>query len=146
MLYYLLHRRTLYIFAWLMALGVIGGRFYHAIHGFDESRPVGDPDRRVDGNSGHLTIDFGGQWLMGRMLVRGHGRQLFHRYRQWEVACEAFHVDQESPNATERDSATLVGTFMGRDPTEEWKRVAGGTGVFFSATSPWEAGCFGVCR
>jgi hypothetical protein len=43
-----------------------------------------DPTRR-DGNFGHATIDFGGQWLMGRMLVTGNGGRLYDRLAQRRV-------------------------------------------------------------
>ena len=34
---------------------------------------------RPDGNAGHVYIDFAGQWLMGRMMVRGEGHYLYRR-------------------------------------------------------------------
>src|SRR4051794_28213032 len=37
-----------------------------------------NPERR-DGNHGHTLIDFGGQWLMGRLLVTGNGGRLYDR-------------------------------------------------------------------
>ena len=33
---------------------------------------------------------------MGRMLVLGHGRELYHRQRQWEIVREGFPVSGES--------------------------------------------------
>src|SRR5262249_3811703 len=54
-------------------------------------------DDRFYGNDGHASIDFAGQWLMGRMLVRGFGHELYDRNRQFEVALAAFPREQEAP-------------------------------------------------
>jgi hypothetical protein len=50
-------------------------------------------DKRPDGNVGHVLIDFSGQWLMGRMLVRGHGPELYRTRSQDEVLAEAYGAD-----------------------------------------------------
>ena len=102
-------------------------------------------DRRVDGNGGHTQIDFGGQWVMGRMVVKGHGRELYHRQRQWEVVREGYPVEDEPPlsiapsrhlpgiaahgreagrRSPKHDADSLMGWFMGTDP-REWKTVGG---------------------
>src|SRR5580704_3095214 len=70
--------RSRYVAAWLFALAVTAAFAYGSRHCFD--RPG-----RGDGNVGHVVIDFGGQWLMGRMLVEGHGRDLFDLRRQRRV-------------------------------------------------------------
>src|SRR5262245_10665000 len=53
---------------------------------------------RRDGNKGHATIDFGGQWLMGRMLVTGNGWHLYDRVAQRRVLEAAYpRADSEDP-------------------------------------------------
>jgi arabinofuranan 3-O-arabinosyltransferase len=97
----------------------------------------------VDGNSGHTQIDFGGQWLMGRMMAKGHGRELYHRQRQWMVLRESYRTEMEPPvyqqeslvPGSERkiaykdddlrhDADKLMSWVMGEDPPE-WKKVGG---------------------
>jgi len=79
------------------------------------------PQRR-DGNSGHTTIDFGGQWLMGRMLVEGLGQHLYHRNYQREVLREAYPQEDEPPDSErvdeekgKHDADNFMGWFMGKD-------------------------------
>ena len=83
---------TRYVMAWLLALGTAAYILYSAWTSFDsDKKPDGSPRRR-GGNSGHAMIDFGGQWLMGRMLVQGYGQHLYHRNYQWVVARAAYPV------------------------------------------------------
>jgi arabinofuranan 3-O-arabinosyltransferase len=49
-----------------------------------------DEPARSDGNYGHATIDFGGQWLMGRMLVTGNAGRLYDRFTEHRVLEEAY--------------------------------------------------------
>src|SRR6516162_2789344 len=63
------------ILAWALALTAGAVAAYFSWTAFDE------PARR-DGNFGHTLIDFGGQWLMGRMLVTGRGARLYDRNSQ----------------------------------------------------------------
>jgi hypothetical protein len=79
------------------------------------------PQRR-DGNLGHTTIDFGGQWLMGRMLVQGLGQHLYHRNYQREVLREAFPQEDEPPDSArldedkgKHDADNFMTWFMGKD-------------------------------
>lgn len=130
---------------WLAALAAAGTIGYRAYTWFDNA-PLAPLERhRADGNGGHTQIDFGGQWLMGRMLATGHGQELYHRQRQWEVLREGFREDAESPlqrlgpqtehylitavKPGERfahDADNLMGWFMGpNDPVDEWKKVGG---------------------
>src|SRR5204862_6896415 len=71
-------RRTRYVLAWVAAVALAGFELYHYSRGF------ADASRR-DGNWGHATIDFGGQYLMGRLLLEGHGRDLYNRTVYWQV-------------------------------------------------------------
>ncbi len=128
---------------WAAAFGVAAYLLDHSWHWFDNS-PELPPERlRVDGNNGHAQIDFGGQWVMGRMLVQGHGRKLYHRQRQWEVVRSGYPVVNESP-ATQaeailpphlrvarrvdeemrHDADWLMYWFMGTD-SPQWRTVGG---------------------
>src|SRR5262245_14644768 len=90
---------------------------------------------------------------MGRMVLKGYGRELYHRQRQREVACEGYPVEAEPPvNHAEghlpgsrrtaakieddlrHDADKLLGWFMGADPAE-WK-AAGGAAVLPLAQAP----------
>ena len=101
-------RRVLYSLAWLLVISLAVGRFINGRHCFR------DPNR-ADGNYGHSSIDFGGQWLMGRTLASGHGRELYYRPRLWEVATRAYPPDQEAPGDHLHDPQILIDCFMGSD-------------------------------
>jgi hypothetical protein len=75
---FLLSRRSRQTLAWLalVVCTAIAGNYAWVCYN--------DPARR-DGNFGHATIDFGGQWLMGRMLVTGNGGRLYDRLAQRRV-------------------------------------------------------------
>jgi hypothetical protein len=102
--------RVWYALAWVGA--VLGGGIALATAwgAFDNGR-VGA--QRRDGNGGHATIDFGGQWLMGRMLVTGNGRQLYNRNVQREVLRPAYPDGDGEPGRT--DVENLMFWVMGRD-------------------------------
>src|SRR4051794_39111023 len=92
-----------YAAAWVVALGLAGGLYHYAWHGFDSTEQYDrhgrliTPPARNDGNIGHGTIDFGGQYLMGRMLVRGYGDHLYHRPYQRRVLSEVYPLGDEQP-------------------------------------------------
>src|SRR5262249_29538235 len=131
-------RRTLAVLLWLVTLGTATHHFLHARDWFtNDSYPP--EERRADGNKGHALIDFGGQWLMGRMIVLGHGRELYHRDRQREVLRTGYPVEWESPiqndpevqaahrlpfgqkeekTLTMHDADRMMYWFMGADPPE----------------------------
>jgi arabinofuranan 3-O-arabinosyltransferase len=70
---------------------------------------------RADGNWGHANIDFGGQWLMGRMLVEGHGRHLYDRNYHRQVLERAYPVERGDPGEPETDVQRLLGWMVGPD-------------------------------
>jgi hypothetical protein len=128
---------------WFVTVSIGGYFLWNSFHWFDNPRDAPPERRRADGNSGHAQIDFGGQWTMARMLVLGHGHELYHRQKQWEVARAGFPVENESPMAREEsmlptylrvsgrnetelhhDADNLLRWFMGSDPLE-WKVVGG---------------------
>ena len=136
--------RAVAALVWVAAFAC-GIAFTHrALHWFDNP-PHLPPDRqRADGNSGHTQIDFGGQWLMGRMLATGHGRELYHRQVQRQVLRAGYLAADEAPIQRDQgglprfaqtgilpgedwhhDYANLMTWFMGSDPPEAWKTVGG---------------------
>lgn len=139
---------TLVAIVWVAAISCGVGFAYRALHYFDDRPSIGPERQRADGNNGHAQIDFGGQWLMGRMIVTGNGRQLYHRQRQWQVLRGSFPVEDESPiqreegslpqylrtqskpnEKWEHDSSNLMGWFMGgeQNSANEWRKVGGAT-------------------
>ncbi len=139
-------------FLWLLCLGLAGYRLHTARHVFDT------PDRgeipaasdRSDGNSGHTHIDFGGQWVMGRMVAAGHARELYDRNRLRHVVQQGFPVSDEPPEIRDHvfpshlqpwpprtevarhDSDSMMEWFMGRD-SPRWQEVGEAIGVAFAA-------------
>ena len=99
-------RKARLIFTWLILLGALGHR---GVQGWINFRVEERPDR----TDGHASIDFGGQWMMGRLLVLGHGRELYSRDRHLQVAREAYPRDREKPGATEHDAEQLVKWYPG---------------------------------
>ncbi len=96
-------RRSIAVMLWLVALGTAAHHFHHARTWFAPRPNTPDYLRRVDGNEGHALIDFGGQWVMGRMLVLGHGREMYHRDRQREVVAAGYPLEWQAP--IQRDPA-----------------------------------------
>ncbi|MCE9566865.1 MAG: DUF2029 domain-containing protein [Planctomycetes bacterium] len=136
-------RRAVAVLLWLTAIGVGVFFLWHAFVWYNDPRRTPEEHRRADGNGGHVQIDFGGQWVMGRMVVLGHADELYHRQRQWEVVRASFPVEAESPAVRlesgipktariiakpdadlHHDSDNLMSWFMGRDP-DEWKIIGG---------------------
>ncbi len=135
-------RKTISLLLWIAVLLLAAFMLRRALNWFNvhESRP--EHTRRIS-NIGHAQIDFGGQWVMGRMLVLGHGRELYHRQREWEVVQEGFPVEDEplviqleaiEPGPSRKlakpddelkhDAERMMGWFMGSD-APEWRQAAG---------------------
>ncbi len=109
------HWLPYYVLAWVAALGVSAVAMYYAWHCFDEPA-------RADGNHGHATIDFGGQYLMGKMLVSGHGQELYNRGVMREVLRDIYpaedwqHNDRKPDDPPERgDVENMMYWVMGND-------------------------------
>jgi arabinofuranan 3-O-arabinosyltransferase len=105
---------TRYVAAWLLVLGIAAHAQHFARHIFDAG--IAQNPLRRDGNNGHTSIDFGGQWLMGRMLMLGHGHELYNLHRQYEVAQQAFRYEDEAPTAKTHDADDLFSAIMDTDP------------------------------
>jgi hypothetical protein len=111
--------------AWALAVIAAGITLFCAWTIFDTPRKENYALRWHRGNSGHAAIDFGGQWLMGRMVALGLGRHLYDRKYLREVVREAFPREDEIPPeerpADERDvhdAENMMGWLMGRDDPE----------------------------
>ena len=132
---------------WSICLLAAGTLLYTSWHTFDD--PAGTPPERcrADGNCGHAQIDFGGQWVMGRMIVTGRGHQLYHRQQQWLVVQEGFTPENEPAIIREQvvlpnhlrchlkpdddvrhDAEKLMSWFMGKDAVA-WSNLGGAVGV-----------------
>lgn len=135
--------RTRVVLAWLIVAWaaihhVRGGRAWLA----NEATTPTHQLRPNSGGHGYTQIDFGGQWVMGRMLVLGHGRELYHRQRQWEIVRAGYPVSAETPEQHDailprhlrpyesdnpnlnHDADAMMWWFMGKDP-EAWQTVGG---------------------
>ncbi|MBA2224885.1 glycosyltransferase family 87 protein [Thermogemmata fonticola] len=132
---------------WGVCFLAAGTVLHLAWHTFDDA--AGSPPERcrADGNCGHAQIDFGGQWVMGRMIVTGRGRQLYHRQQQWLVVQEGFDPKNEPavireqvllpPHArrhlepeddVRHDAEKLMSWFMGEDAAA-WSYAGGAVGA-----------------
>ena len=137
-------RRTVRVVLWVIAVGVGVSHFDTAGRWMANDLDTPEPFRRpTDRGYGHTQIDFGGQWVMGRMLVEGHGRDLYHRQAQWGVVRAGYPEADETPVQREEsilpggrrrlartpddvghDADNLMQWFMGTDPPE-WKTGGG---------------------
>jgi arabinofuranan 3-O-arabinosyltransferase len=104
----LVHWITRYLAAWLVAIAVAWQCTANAWDVFYSSD-------RPDGNNGHTAIDFGGQWIMGRMLVTGQGRFLYERNHVRNELRAGFPRADEAPGQKTRDADGIMNSFMGSD-------------------------------
>jgi hypothetical protein len=110
-LFLIRYPRVRYILSWSAALVGAAIAIGYAWH-------WGDYPARRDGNYGHATIDFGGQWVMGRMIATGRGRHLFHRNHLRTVVEEAYPREDEDPKQELHDAEDLLVSLMGEDNSE----------------------------
>lgn len=144
-------RRAAACFLWLVTLGTAAHHLWHSRNWFNDRPPLAEAMRRADGNNGHAQIDFGGQWVMARMIARGYGRELYHRQRQWEVTRDGFQTRWEPPAVAEEmflprherrwfksdedvkhDADFMMSWFMGTDP-KEWTTAGGAVALPLAA-------------
>lgn len=115
---FLLLPKTRWLICWSIALAAAA---FAAVEAWN----VYNDGERLDGNSGHTMIDFGGQWLMGRMLVAGQGRHLYQRQYLRQIAEDGFPHGLESPKQDKSDVERLMDWLAGTDDPEAPKVVAG---------------------
>jgi arabinofuranan 3-O-arabinosyltransferase len=135
-LLFLLDWRTRYVACWIVALICAGYSLHYAWYDFHQPTRPDPEDRRhhwylvsfqdsqgqwheflgvnTGYTSGHRAIDFGGQYLMGRMLQQGYGRELYFRERQKKVLNGAYPKD-ENPSPEDLDYKHLMDFTMGDD-------------------------------
>lgn len=150
--------RAVRVWLWLVAIS-IGVHHYHRARNWYADGPDTPEAFRhpIPGGMGHTQIDFGGQWVMGRMVVLGHGRELYHRQRQWEVVRAGYPQAEETPvqlaetvlpkhqrrlarddDDVGHDADRLMSWFMGSDPSA-YKTVGGAVAASLTPTpsNPW---------
>jgi arabinofuranan 3-O-arabinosyltransferase len=110
-------RRTYYVLSWLAALGIAIVVFVNAWIHFNIKSTKPEAQRR-DSNNGHCMIDFGGQWLMGRMLSQGHGQRLYLRSQQRQVLEAAYPKEDQAQDADKDDAQNLMNWLIGDDAEE----------------------------
>jgi hypothetical protein len=148
-------RRTARVVLWVVALAVGAHHLWHALTWLADAPDTPTPFRRpITGGQAYTQIDFGGQWVMGRMFVLGHGRELYHRQRQWEVVRAVYPEADETPVQREEsilprhrrklarndedarhDAENMMYWFMGADPPA-WKTVGGSVAAPLAAGWP----------
>jgi hypothetical protein len=129
----LLRPRSRYVLAWLFALAATAAFAYVAWHCFDRAD-------RGDANLGHVYIDFGGQWLMGRMLVEGYGRDLYDLSFQHDVIHAHYPVEDQDPEQETDDADDLFGALMGSNAfTESRKAAAEAVAAFLAPLAATDA-------
>ncbi len=105
---FLLQTRVRWVICWIILVVWASATGVGAWMAFNEAD-------RADGNRGHATIDFGGQWLMGRMIVEGQGRHLYLRHSLRTVAHNAYPEGVESPKQPKSDAESLMDWLAGSD-------------------------------
>ncbi len=112
---FLLQPRVRWVICWLILVvwaGVTGVAAWRAFDEADHAQTEFNQADRSDDNRGHATIDFGGQWLVGRMIVEGQGRHLYLRNYLRPVAQQAFPTKRYSTQKSDAESLMewLAGT------------------------------------
>jgi hypothetical protein len=136
--WFLGHRHTRYVLAWLLAAAGATHMTYTSWHYFDQAL-------RLDGNDGHTSIDFASQWIMGRMLAVGEGHNLYERGKLREVAHDAFPRDLEGTAKKDKpgDAEDLLGHLRGTDtPNAAGRKVGGALYPPINAFLHWPVGLF----
>jgi arabinofuranan 3-O-arabinosyltransferase len=105
---FLKREKTRYLLAWTAAM--IGAVICAVCGWFAVREP-----KRADGNDGHVSLDFSGQWVMGRMVVRGEGRHLYHRDRIRAALEEQYPRHDEAPGQKISDVEHILSAMMGSD-------------------------------
>jgi hypothetical protein len=129
-------RLVWYALAWGLTLFVAQVCLVAAWHSFDNYYAR---TNRPDGNGGHTTIDFGGQYLMGRLLVEGHGHDLYNRSRQRLILTAAYPVEDQEPDAKRSDAENLMFWMMGVDEPGAPEALGSFLAPFAAADAPGAA-------
>lgn len=135
---FLLRPATRWAICWLIALGAACFLAKQAWTTFNV------PQRR-DGNGGHAWIDFGGTWLMGRMIVEGHGRQLYYRNYIRPIAEEHYPAEDDDPRLSLSDAEHLLFWMLKDSSERKSPRVVASCLGPFAATNAWEETALLAC-
>jgi hypothetical protein len=104
--WFFFHHITRYVLSWLIAMVVA---WQCAAYSWDNFKD----ERRSDGNSGHTAIDFGGQWIMGRMLMDGEGPYLYESNHLRAELSSYYPESHEVANPDYHDVDGILGSFQG---------------------------------
>ncbi len=115
--HFLVRPRTRWILSWIVAVA-------SAAFVAEEAWRCNDDKLRRDGNGGHASIDFGGQWLMARALVVGQGRHLYRRNDLRPIARASYPPGSERPDAEISDAESLMTWLTGTDDEQAPNVVA----------------------
>jgi arabinofuranan 3-O-arabinosyltransferase len=100
---------------WIIALAALTFRFDDTRHSYETYTRDVDPNERSIGTYGHTTMDFGGQWVFGRMIVDGYATELYHRRHQRNVIEKSYPREEERLDAKKHDADQLCFWMMGED-------------------------------
>jgi arabinofuranan 3-O-arabinosyltransferase len=153
---WLARRRIWFVIAWIAASSGLVQRYVHSRDEFANQKSYTPDQLRPTGGRGHLQVDFGGQWLMGRMVAMGHGRSLYDRNVQWAIVRAGYPRADEPQylregvfpsrmfpgpgpdDQTDHDAESLMFWVMGKD-SPSWQRVGEAIAVPFASANPWSA-------
>jgi arabinofuranan 3-O-arabinosyltransferase len=153
---WLARRRLWLAVVWMAAVAGLIQRLDHSRSEFANRRTFTPDQLRPTGGRGHLQVDFGGQWLMGRMVAQGHGQQLYNRNVQWTIVRAGYPRSDEPPylrdgvfpahmfpgpgpdDQTDHDAESLMYWIMGQD-SPAWKRMGEALVVPLASANPWPA-------
>ena len=113
------HRHTRYAAAWLLALGIGTAVLLTTWDRWE------DP-KRNDHWGCHTSIDFGSSYVMGRMLVAGHGWFLYDRNHLRNVLHDCYPREDEDPGKRHKpgDAEDMLNWFMGSESGEAARTYA----------------------
>jgi hypothetical protein len=97
-----------YVASWALLLFIAGLVTY-------DSWTAYDSDEYDAGTEGHATVDFGGQWYVGKLILQGEGHYLYERHHLWMVMQENF------PAETQPSSPDVAQAWRIRDGLKERK-------------------------
>lgn len=123
----MLRPRARSVVAWSAAIIATIAHLTVAWISYDTARFRDVPAKaRADGNFGHTLVDFASQWLNARLLVTGHGHELYSRSAQRTVIDAAFPKADEAPQAPASDADNLFGWLLDAPPREPGGPPIGG--------------------
>jgi hypothetical protein len=105
---------------WILALCIASGSLFWSWHRLDD----GPNEHRRDGNRGHATIDFAGPYLLGHMVLNGHGEALYDRHEERGVLRRLYPTSDEDPQQERTDAERLMAWLLGRDDPTEVEKIS----------------------